>query len=129
MQTIVENVEASSIGNKVGLNEFAHPLNDNNNNNEICTSKNTNSSASLSSGTTTPKTSTSVNNNTSEKSWRNFFGIQQSRQLLRSNSLTSPIVSNNTSSCHSETGVTHITSRLIGINSLIYYYRQFNSSE
>ncbi|CAF2538541.1 unnamed protein product [Rotaria sp. Silwood2] len=124
MQTIVENVEASSIGNKVGLNEFAHPLNDNNNNNEICTSKNTNSSASLSSGTTTPKTSTSVNNNTSEKSWRNFFGIQQSRQLLRSNSLTSPIVSNNTSSCHSETGVTHITSRLIGINSLIYYYRQ-----
>ncbi|CAF0882882.1 unnamed protein product [Rotaria sp. Silwood1] len=112
MQRIVENVEASSIENKDGLNQSVRPFSANNNN-ETCASKSSNASASLSSAT--PKTSTSADNNTSGKTWKSFLGIQ-SKQLLRSSSVTLPTVSNNKSNHHTETGVTYITPRLIVIS-------------
>ncbi|CAF1019294.1 unnamed protein product [Rotaria sordida] len=107
-------VETSSIGNKAGSNESVNSSYNNNNNKKTYTSKSTNAPTSQSPGIS--KASTSANNNTSGKLFKSLFGIQQSKQLSRSNSATTPLASNNTPHHQSDTGVTHITSRLIVIS-------------
>ncbi|CAF3340006.1 unnamed protein product [Rotaria socialis] len=58
------------------------------------------------------KSPTSINNNGSGNTWKNFFGIQQPKQVSPSNSIKSPFVANNASQIHAEAGITFITSRL-----------------